>query len=220
MSYSKSQLWLRFQRYYSQFPSLGLALDLSRMNFPDDFFPSMEARLQRAFAAMAELEKGAIANPDENRMVGHYWLRNPALAPTPAISKEIENTIAAIKTFAAEVHTGTLRTSTGIFKRLLVIGIGGSALGPQFVSHALGNPTSDKLSVHFFDNTDPDGMDNTLAEIGGELGQTLCIVISKSGGTKETRNGMLEADAAFRSMGLSFSAHAVAITGVGSELDK
>ena len=29
---------------------------------------------------MAALEKGAIANPDENRMVGHYWLRAPDLA--------------------------------------------------------------------------------------------------------------------------------------------
>ena len=28
-----------------------------------------------------DLEKGAIANPDENRMVGHYWLRAPERAP-------------------------------------------------------------------------------------------------------------------------------------------
>ena len=36
-----------------------------------------------ALADLAALEAGAIANPDEGRMVGHYWLRNPALAPTP-----------------------------------------------------------------------------------------------------------------------------------------
>ena len=30
---------------------------------------------------------------------------------------------------------------------LLVIGIGGSALGPQFVGKALGNPNTDKLRV-------------------------------------------------------------------------
>ena len=40
-------------------------------------------------------------------------------------------------------------------------------------------------------------MDKVLAEIGPELGQTLTVVISKSGGTKETRNGMLEAQAAY-----------------------
>ena len=120
----------------------------------------------------------------------------------------------------AEVHSGKLRGARGPFKNLLVIGIGGSALGPQFVSDALGNPTSDRLGVCFFDNTDPDGMDRTLAPIRPELGQTLCVVISKSGGTKETRNGMLEAEAAYKAAGLKFGPHAVAVTGAGSELDK
>ena len=219
MGKSKQELWERFQQYYTEFPSIGLALDLSRMDFPEDFFGAMAPRLEQAFAAMSALEKGAIANPDENRMVGHYWLRNAALAPSPAIRNEIESTLAAVKAFAAEVHTGKIRGAKGMFKNLLVIGIGGSALGPQFVSGALGKPDADRLVVHFFDNTDPDGFDKTLAEIGGDLGQTLCVVISKSGGTKETRNGMLEADAAYRAIGLSFSMHAVAITGVGSELD-
>ena len=42
---------------------------------------------------MEELEKGALANPDENRMVGHYWLRAPELAPTPEIAEEIRSTL-------------------------------------------------------------------------------------------------------------------------------
>ena len=37
----------------------------------------------------------------------------------------------------------------GPFTDLLVIGIGGSALGPQFVGKALGHPCRDKLAVHF-----------------------------------------------------------------------
>jgi len=153
-------------------------------------------------------------------MVGHYWLRHPALAPTKTIQKEIEDTNAAIKDFAAKVHAGAIRGAKGPFKNLLVIGIGGSALGPQFVSHALGQPPNDKLAIYFFDNTDPDGIDKVLAEIGPELGQTLAVVISKSGGTKETRNGMLEAQAAYERAGLKFGPHAVAVTGALSELDK
>ena len=35
------------------------------------------------------------------------------------------------------------------------------------------------------------------ASLDGHLDQTLVCVISKSGGTKETRNGMLEAQAAY-----------------------
>ena len=213
-------LWERYQRYFSHFPSLGLALDLSRMTFPDSYFDSMEPRMQKAFAAMNALERGAIANPDEKRMVGHYWLRNPALAPQPAIRREIEGTLQAVKNFAQQVHAGAIRGKGGPFKNLLVIGIGGSALGPQFVANALSQPATDKMSVHFFDNTDPDGMDRVLSRLDGQLGETLCVVISKSGGTQETRNGMLEAGAAYQRANLDFGRHVVAVTGAGSNLDK
>jgi len=220
MNYTKLQWWERFQKYYTEFPTLGLAVDLSRMNVDDAFFAAMEPRMQKALADMAALEAGAIANPDENRMVGHYWLRNPALAPTPEIRKEIEDTAGQIKIFAAKVHAGEINGTGGSFKNYLLIGIGGSALGPQFVADALGDPRTDKLKPYFFDNTDPDGMDRILATIGDGLNKTLCIVISKSGGTKETRNGMLVAKAAFEKVGLNFGKHTVAVTSAGSDLDK
>jgi glucose-6-phosphate isomerase len=221
MNYTKLQWWERFQKYYTEFPELGLAIDLSRMSVDDAFFQSMEPRIQKAFADMDALEAGAIANPDEKRMVGHYWLRNAALAPTPEIRREIEETHAKIKTFAAKIHSGEIQGTGGAFKNFLLIGIGGSALGPQFVANALGNPQTDKLKPFFFDNTDPDGMERVLATIGvAQLNQTLCIVISKSGGTKETRNGMLIAQAAYEKAGLNFGRHAVAVTMFGSELDK
>ncbi len=214
--------WDRFQRHHYPFPSLGFALDLSRIPFPEDFLGRMEPEMQRAFAAMAELERGAIANPDENRMVGHYWLRAPQLAPTPELREEISSTLVAIKDFAGKVHRGALAAPGGRFRELLVIGIGGSALGPQFVSHALGRLRTgrDKLGVHFFDNTDPDGFDCVLKGLGRRLGRTLVIVISKSGGTIETRNGMLEAAAAFRAAGLHPAKHFLAVTGAGSTLDR
>lgn len=220
MRYTHAQLWERFQKYYTEFPSLGLALDLSRVNFADDFFDGMEPRMQKAFQAMATLEKGALANPDEHRMVGHYWLRNPDLAPMPELQHAIKSTLREVESFAREVHGGMIKGAKGPFKNLLLIGIGGSALGPQFVAHALGHPQTDKIRPFFFDNTDPDGMQKVLSHVEAELGQTLCLVISKSGGTKETRNGMLEAKAAYEQCGLQFEAHAVAITKANSELDK
>lgn len=220
MKYTNEILWQRFRSHYTEFPILGLAVDLSRMDFPDTFMAAKEPRIHKAFLAMLALEKGAIANPDENRMVGHYWLRNPALAPNAGIKKEIEGTLSELKAFAAAVHEGKVKGAKGPFKNVLVIGIGGSALGPQFLSHALGDSRADKLKLFFFDNTDPDGMDNTLGQIEGELGQTLCLVISKSGGTQETRNGMLEAKAAYEGQKLKFEAHAVAITQAKSQLDQ
>lgn len=217
---TSEQLWQRFKAHYATFPKLGLSVDISRMNFADEFFDKMNARTQRAFRAMAKLEKGAIANPDENRMVGHYWLRNTAITKDKSIAASITKAIADIKDFAGKVHTGTIQGERGPFKNLLVVGIGGSALGPQFVASALGNPAADKLKPYFFDNTDPDGMDKVIAAIGGELGQTLVVVISKSGETKETRNGMLEAKKAFEAAGLSFAKHTVAVTGEGKSMDQ
>src|SRR5438094_238729 len=180
----------------------------------------MRPQSEHAFAAMRELEAGAIANPTENRMVGHYWLRNPALAPTPEIRSETEDTIRRVKAFAKDVHAGKITAENGMrFKHVLHIGIGGSALGPQFVSTALGSP-DDPMDIFFFDNTDPEGFDRVFDRIGEGLSQSLVVVVSKSGGTKETRNGMLEAEAKFAAKGLQFARHAVAVTAVGSDLDK
>ena len=48
-------------------------------------------KFNKAHADMVALEKGAIANPDEDRMVGHYWLRNSDLAPTVELKETIDN---------------------------------------------------------------------------------------------------------------------------------
>ena len=99
------------------------------------------------------------------------------------------------------------------------MGIGGSALGPQFIHQALG-VSENRMAFYCLDNTDPDGMDLLFADIGPHLSETLVLVISKSGGTIETRNGMLEVEAAYQRAGLEFAGHAVAITGSGSALEE
>ncbi|OIR13561.1 glucose-6-phosphate isomerase [mine drainage metagenome] len=212
--------WTRYKELNFPNQALGVSLDLSRMPFPDGYLEQMAAPMQACFSEMSALEKGAIANPDENRMVGHYWLRAAHLAPTAELSREITGTLAAIKDFSAKVHSGAIKGPRGAFKHLLVVGIGGSALGPQLVNQALAQPGKDKLVVHFFDNTDPDGMDYVLGHIGAGLADTLVVVISKSGGTVETRNGMLEAAAAFKAAGLDPAKQFVAVTGAGSKLDQ
>ncbi len=217
---SDLQLWKRYRDLLYVGPELGLRLDLSRMDLPDDYLASMAMRMEDAFDAMEALEKGSIANPDEERMVGHYWLRAPDMAPTETIASEVRSTLDSIEKFAAGVHGGRITpTDADRFERVLVIGIGGSALGPQFVADALGGK-ADTLKPAFLDNTDPDGIDRTLRGLGDALPRTLSVVISKSGGTPETRNGMLEAAAAYRLQGIEFGPHAVAITQEGSKLDE
>ncbi len=212
--------WERYKELLHFNREIGLTVDISRMIFPNDYFDRMESRIQRAFQDMEAIESGAIANPDENRMVGHYWLRTPELAPERKITREIQKTLQAINDFTENVHAGKIKSQKGKrFSRMLIIGIGGSALGPQFVSNAL-RTSKDRIRPYFFDNTDPDGFDWVLKEIKGALSETLTLVISKSGGTIDTRNGMLEAMAAYQSKGLRFERHAVAITGARSNLDR
>src|SRR5438270_893180 len=184
---ASSSLWQRFQQYFLRYDDLDFSIDISRMKFPDDFFDKMGAKIDKAFAAMRDLEAGGIANPDEKRMVGHYWLRQPALAPNAELRAEIENTNARIKQFAADVHSGKIKGGRGEkFQHVLSIGIGGSALGPQFIADALGT-AKDPLDIYFFDNTDPDGFDRALDKIdpptersgpaGNELARTIVVVI-------------------------------------------
>ncbi len=212
--------WNRFKNYLCRYDDLGISLDISRMAFDDAFLVSKEADCEKALASMKALEAGEIANPDEGRMVGHYWLRDADLAPTQELKDEVRRDLDDVKTFAAAVHSGSVKAANGsTFSRVLLVGIGGSALGPQLVAECLVG-TGAPMSISFFDNTDPDGMAKVIAEIGDELATTLTVVISKSGGTKETRNGMLTAEAAYTAAGLSFPAHAVAVTGPGSQLDQ
>ena len=213
-------LWQRYQDWLYYHEGLGFYLDISRMGFDDAFVAALSPKFDQAFRDMAALEGGAIANPDENRMVGHYWLRNPNLAPSPELKQDIEATLKQIHDFTHQVHSGAIRPASGSrFTDILSIGIGGSALGPQFVSAALA-PVDAPLAIHFIDNTDPNGIDRTLAQLGDRLATTLVLVISKSGGTPETRNGMVEVAHAYGERGLDFSRHAVAITGTGSKLDQ
>lgn len=217
---NKTTLWQRYQKHLCDCPGIGLALDISRMKFADSFFERMEPAMQNSFSGMRELEGGAVANRDEGRMVGHYWLRNQALSPSQDIRREIEAGIDQILAFSAKIHSGAITAQNGaVFKNILVIGIGGSALGPQFVADALASP-SDRMKAYFLDNTDPDGIDKVFGELGSSVSQTVTLVISKSGSTKETRNGMLEAKAVYQRAGLDFARHAVAVTGAGSELER
>lgn len=213
------ELWTRYCKQTFHHQATGFSLDISRVRFPDGFLSSMTSPMKSALEAMAALEAGAIANPDEGRMVGHYWLRDSSKAPTAELRKEIDQTLASLKEFTAGVHGGQIRGSGGPFENLLVVGIGGSCLGPQFVSHALASG-NDPIRTYFLDNTDPDGIHRTLARLADSLDRTLVVVISKSGGTPETRNGMLLAREAYQGADLDFGRHAVAITQEGSKLDQ
>lgn len=191
----------------------GVTIDCERMRLPSNLLRGQAAIIDGALAEMRSLEAGDVVNHDEGWQTGHYWLRAPEFAPA-AYQKAIRETIAGIKAFA----DGEFR---GKYSNVLWIGIGGSGLGPQMLYDALRVPGKTPLMV-FFDNTDPAGFDRALADLAanGGLKQTLTVVVSKSGGTKETRNGMLVAQQAYQRAGLDYAGQFVAITREQSELDR
>lgn len=212
-------LWQRYQDWLYYNEDLGIYLDISRISFDDAQIEQLKPKFDRAFKDIEALEGGAIANPDENRMVGHYWLRDPDLAPTSELRQDIIDTNNSVIDFQRKVHSGEVHPPNGgKFTDILSIGIGGSALGPQFVAQALA-PNEPPLKIHFIDNTDPAGIDKVIAGIGDRLDTTLVSVISKSGGTPETRNGMLEVKKVYADHNLDFASHAFAITGKSSKLE-
>lgn len=184
-----------------------LSLDLRLMQLADDALSAGASALGAALEAMAALEAGAVANPEEGRQVGHYWLRAPELAPSRAQTEAIEAARAQVADVAARLQ--------GRIDHVLLVGIGGSALGPQLVADALAGPDGPTLTC--LDNTDPAGFARGLA--GKDLSRTLTLVVSKSGGTVETQNGWLTVAEAYGAAGLIFGDHAVAITCAGSALD-
>ena len=88
--------------------------------------------------------------------------------------------------FADEVRSGSIVSPTGKpFKEVVVVGIGGSHLGPEFVVQALDFPTTEEnLGVHFVANVDPANFE--AATRGLDPKETLVIVVSKSFTTAET----------------------------------
>lgn len=212
-----------FQEFIEKYcapDSTPVAIDYSRMGFGVEFLERMEPEMQRAYEAMTDLEKGAIANPDEKRMVGHYWLRNFDLIPNEELRADVMEVDSDVRRLIADVFSGRISAPGGQpFHNLLCIGIGGSALGPQFICETL-DSDPETLRPYFLDNTDPEGIQRVLEEIGyAGMAATLVVVISKSGGTPETRNGMMLTEAAFEKAGLEFCKYAVAITGRESKLD-
>ena len=209
----------RYVRFRSTLDDPFVELDLGHGALTEAEVDGLAPRLQKALVAMQAIERGALANQDEQRMVGHFWLRAPGLAPKPEFEDTIASTVAGIEAFAQAVHSGRITPPEGgAFTKVVLCGIGGSALGPMLLADAFGGPEA-PMSLCVLDNTDPEGIDLAVESLGS-LQDALVIVISKSGGTPETRNGMLEVERACKQQGLEFAPRAIAVTMPGSALDQ
>ncbi len=211
--------WKRYCDLLFTDDSLGFWLDISRMDVENTDFDTFKQTFSKAFSSLASLENGSIANIDEGRQVGHYWLRNPKVAPNQDISDSISNEINKISDFGASILNGAITNSDGEkYTDVFWIGIGGSGLGPLLINESF-KKDSVGLNLHFLDNVDPEGILHKLNSILPNISSTLFVVVSKSGGTPEPLIGMEQARKFVESNNLNWSTQAIAITSKGSKLD-
>jgi len=123
-----------------------------------------------------------------------------------------EETIWYVKEYAAQVR--------GKFDNILVLGIGGSALGSKAIAEALLKPYWNILTpeerdgfprLFFIDNIDPDQINGLLNAL--DLKKTLVNVITKSGSTAETMSAyMIVKEKMEKLLGAEYRKNFVAIT--------
>ena len=187
----------------------GFSINFAGMKFDENDLAALAPAYDKACAGIADIEAGKIKNPDEQRKVTHF---------TDRIAYPGSPEFAAVEAFAAKV------IAEGKFDAVVVNGIGGSALGPQLMQFAINGPYWNELpkskrhglKIYFLDNTDSSGFADLLEVMEPE--KTLHLVISKSGGTQETKNNMIAMEKFYASSGLDFAKCAVAVTMQGSSL--
>ncbi len=175
----------------------------------------------QVFEKMADMQNGQIMNfiqnvPCENRAVLHTATRDffddprtssAAKSATDLARKEVEKLHRFIEQLDVE----------NSIDEILMIGIGGSDLGPRAHFHALEHLLRKKRQVHFISNVDPDEVNAALQKINAS--RTLVVISSKSGSTLETNTNEQIVRNRFKELGLDAQAHFVAITLPGSLLD-
>ena len=157
--------WKKYCNYLWFDKKINIWLDISKINFTSNQISSLEKKFINVFSSIKKLEAGAISNIDEERQVGHYWLRNPSVAPNNLIKDLILNDIKDISEFGENILSGKISNNTNqIYTDVLWIGIGGSGLGPLLITEAL-QKNKVGLNFSYIDNIDPFLISEKLDEL-------------------------------------------------------
>ena len=161
--------------------------------------------IQQEFANYKDTIAQIIADLNKRKDKPEQWLQWMNLGYN-------EETIWYVKEFASMVK--------GRFENILVLGIGGSALGGIAVTEALLKPYWNLLTpeqrngaprIFFLDNIDPDSITGLLNIL--DLKKTLVNVITKSGSTAETMSQfMIVKDRLEKELGADYRKNIVATT--------
>jgi glucose-6-phosphate isomerase len=176
-------------------------------------------KIRKTFNFMVSGEK---VNITEDRAALHTASRNfsdnSIFVNKKDVMPEIRRVKNEINEFSSKVRKGKIRGSTGKpFEHLVVIGIGGSYLGTEFVSSALAVYATENIKIHYLANVDIHNFAQIASRINPET--TLWIIISKSYTTAETMANANQARIFMEENGLDPSKHFITVTSKGSPGD-
>ena len=202
----------------------GLFYDFSRQRINDDIMVMLSElahsqRLKEKFAAMMD---GVKVNITENRAALHTACRrfskDPVWVDGVDVVAELARVRQQLRTFSEDIRQGRITGTTGKpLRHAVVVGIGGSYLGTEFVAAALKHAADPRFRLSFLSNVDI----NNFGEIAEavDLEETLWMIVSKSYTTAETLANTRQAEALMRRAGLDPARHLVTITAKGSPGD-
>jgi glucose-6-phosphate isomerase len=202
----------------------GLFLDYSRQRLTEKTLDLLsnaaaELDLHKRFEKMC---RGAKINVTENRAVLHTATRNVddhvIEIDNKDVMPDLRHVCAEMKQFSEGVHSGEIKGSTGLpFRHVVVVGIGGSYLGTEFVSTALAAQADKGIQLHYLANVDIHNFGAVVEAIDAPT--TLWIIISKSYTTAETMANAHQVEQYMRAQGLDPTRHTVTVTAEGSPGD-
>jgi len=202
----------------------GLFYDYSRQRVDDQIMGYLFelAEIRKVSEKFNQMMSGAPVNVTEDRAALHTAARQFSETPVYDAGRNVIPDLMAvrdqIREFAKAVHNGEIKGSTGRpFKDIVVIGIGGSYLGTEFVATALSDQADQGMNLHFLSNVDTDNFSRIADRIDAET--TLWIVISKSYTTTETIANLNQAKAFMKDRGITPESHLVTVTSKGSPGD-
>jgi glucose-6-phosphate isomerase len=138
---------------------------------------------------LAAMASGARVNATEDRAALHTALRAsaqpPVLVDGEDVMPDVVSTAARVSDFVEAVATGARPGSGGArITDVILIGIGGSDLGPRMVTAATRQHHTGQVQTHFVANVDPAELDALLPSLDPTT--TMVVVISKTFTTVET----------------------------------
>lgn len=178
-----------------------------------------ELDLQQRFEQMCSGDK---INVTEQRAVLHTAARNfdnhPIMVDGHDVMPDIRKVLDEVKEFSNAVHNGEIKSAAGEpFRHVVVVGIGGSYLGTEFISTALASYANKEIQLHYLANVDIHNFGSIVDAIDPK--STLWVIISKSYTTAETMANAHQIEQFLQSRGIDPGRHTVTVTAKGSPGD-